>query len=111
MDTLKEVNRLAKCGMISRDEYVIKGLSEELDRMCDKAGIKYIELAEAINSLIDNPPKDSNGEPRFVSTSHIRGRVDYNREMNSRKKKDEDYIRVFQATPLAKKIAKVIKAT
>ncbi len=91
MSTIREIERLSVCGLLSKDEYVVKGFAEEIDRMMDAAGISSLELVNAINSLIDNPAKDSSGNPRFVTTSHIRGRVDYNREMDRREKKDEDY--------------------
>ncbi len=91
MSTPQEIKRLALCGLISKDEYVIKGFTQEINRMMEAADISERELNEAISSLIDNPAKDSSGNPRFVTTSHIRGRVDYNREMDRRKQKEEDY--------------------
>ena len=91
MSTPQEIKRLALCGLISKDEYVIKGFTQEINRMMKAAGISDRELVDAVNSLIDNPAKDGSGNPRFVTTSHIRGRVDYNREMDRREKKDEDY--------------------
>ena len=91
MSTIREIERLSVCGLLSKDEYVVKGFAEEIDRMMDAAGISSLELVNAINSLIDNPAKDGSGNPRFVTTSHIRGRVDYNREMDRRQQKDEDY--------------------
>ncbi len=83
--------RLSNCGLVSKDEYVIKGFAEEIDRMMHAASISERELVEAVSSLIDNPSKDNAGNPRFVTTAHIRGRVDYNREMDRRKQKEEDY--------------------
>ena len=91
MSTKNEVKRLATCGLISKDEYVIDGFAEELDRMMSNARISEMELVGAINSLIDSPAKDHNGEPRFVTTSHIKSRVDYNREQETRRDKDEKY--------------------
>jgi hypothetical protein len=89
MSTLREINRLALGGLISKDQYIIDGFTEEVERMMQSQGITDRELVDAVNSLIDSPVKDRNGDPQFVTVAHLRTRVDYIRE-HQRRKYQED---------------------
>ena len=91
MDYQREVTRLAVCGLVSKDEYIINGLASELKRMAGVANVTDYEMTRAINSLIDEPVKGRDGSVQFVNTGHIKTRIDYYREQDARKAKDDTY--------------------
>ena len=91
MSAAKEVKRLVSSGLVGRDEYIVKGFVEELERMIRAASILERELVDAITSLIDNPPLDNQGNPRFITVPHIRVRVDHGRTVALRKDSDDQY--------------------
>jgi len=93
MDVEREVTRLAFCGLLSKEAVVISGFAEEVGRMAEVNDISEGELVRAINSLIDSPVKDHSGEPKFVTTAHIKTRVDYYRDQDQRMDDGERYKR------------------
>lgn len=83
----KQTNRLVQCGLLSKDRLVINGFRRELARM----GLGELELTAAINGLIDTPPTGYDGNPAFVTTSHIKLEIDRARRHEANQAQDNEY--------------------
>lgn len=91
MNGSSEVRRLVSSGLISKDEYILKGFLEELERMIKVNQVGELELVKVISHLIDNPPLDRENNPRFITIGHIKTTLDQNRENERRRNEDEEY--------------------